>query len=303
MAKKIKVTSKDAGKRVDAFLAEKLEMSRSQLALTFKDEQVFVNSDAVKPSYRIKESDIVTYELVERDELSLKPYNYPLNILYEDEHLIVINKDAGLVVHPAFGHHNNTLVNALVARKTMLSDGSSGFRPGIVHRLDKDTSGAIVVAKSNKVHEALSQQFKDQKVGRNYIALVKGKLTEEAGMIKTYLTRSNINYQKMMNTSDKGKLAITHFKVLKRFKTHMLLSLNLETGRTHQIRAHLEFINCSIEGDKLYGTNNRTLYKKGQLLHAHSLTFVHPVTNEELTVTAPLPSYFAEVTRQLEKFD
>ncbi|HZJ89533.1 MAG TPA: RluA family pseudouridine synthase [Bacilli bacterium] len=302
MATKIKVTSLDAGKRIDAFLAEKLAMSRSQLALTFKDEQVFVNGAPVKPSYRVKEGDEVTYELVERDELSLKPYDYPLDILYEDEHLLVVNKDAGLVVHPAFGHHNNTLVNALMARKTALSDGSSAFRPGIVHRLDKDTSGAIIVAKSNRVHEALGKQFKNQQVKRNYVAIVKGSLTEEAGMIKTYLTRSNLNYQKMMNTSDKGKLAITHFKVLERYKTHMLLSLELETGRTHQIRAHLEFINCSIEGDKLYGTNNRTLYKKGQLLHAHSLTFTHPVTNEELTVTAPLPSYFKEVTRQLEKY-
>lgn len=287
--------------RADVFLAESLKISRSQLSATFQAGNVKLGGKPLKPSYRVREGDEITFELIEKNGFELTGYDFPLNILYEDDYLLVLNKDAGLVVHPAFGHNNDTVVNALIHRDTKLSDGSSEFRPGIVHRLDKDTSGVLLVAKTNKVHEALSKQFKAQTVERQYVALVKGKVSEEAGLIKTYLTRSNINYQKMMNTSNTGKLAITHFKVKERYQNHMLLQLTLETGRTHQIRAHLEFINCSVEGDPLYGTNNRSLYKKGQLLHAESLTFIHPVTNEALTVTAPLPNHFQKIIEELQK--
>lgn len=298
---KHKVKSNDVNTRLDVFVAQLSGASRSKLAHTFAANEVFVNGVAMKPSYRLKLDDVVTFTVVVPTLPSLLPYNYNLDVLYEDAAIIVVNKAAGLVVHPAYGHNSDTLVNALLYRNTTLSEGSSELRPGIVHRLDKDTSGVLVVAKTNDAHAHLAAQFKAQTVKRVYTALVKGHVSEEAGLIRTYLTRSAQNYQKMVASATTGKLAVTHFRVLERFHNYLLFNLELETGRTHQIRAHLEFIGCSIEGDTLYGTNNRQLYKKGQLLHATSLGFIHPTSKKAVSFTAPLPPHFAAILKQLRK--
>ncbi len=295
------VVSSDVNTRLDVYVASKSGLTRSKLAPTFAANSVFVNGSSAKPSYRLKLNDVVTYVLVKEEAPSLLPYKYSLDILFEDEDIIVINKAAGLVVHPAYGHNSDTLVNALLYRETTLSSGSSELRPGIVHRLDKDTSGVLVVAKNDKAHADLAAQFKAQSVKRVYTALVKGHVREEAGLIRTYLTRSSANYQKMVASPSTGKLAVTHFTVLERFVHHMLFSLELETGRTHQIRAHLEFIGCAIEGDALYGKNNRKLYKQGQLLHATTLGFTHPTTKKVVSFTAPLPKHFNQILNLLRK--
>jgi 23S rRNA pseudouridine1911/1915/1917 synthase len=204
-------------------------------------------------------------------------------------------------VHPSFGHKKETLVHALLARGDKYSDVNGVFRPGIVHRLDKETSGLLIVCKNNEVHNKIAKLLKKREITRRYTALVRGKVREEAGVIKTYLTRSKDNFKKMANTPATGKLAISHFKVKERFKGYMLLEVELETGRTHQIRAHLEFINTPIVGDALYGLKKDPLYSKGQLLHASYLAFTHPYTGELVEVSAELPDYFTKVLRRLQK--
>lgn len=285
--------------RLDLYLAELLNISRAQVQKLIKDEAVTLNGNLVKASAKVFSNDEICVTEIEVETFDLEPYPIPLDIVFEDEYIVVINKDAGLVVHPSFGHRNDTLVNALVARFQSLSNVGGEYRPGIVHRLDKDTSGLIIVCKTNKAHNAFAAMMKEHEVERRYTALVLGSFTEDAGMIKSYLKRSAENYQKMAASPREGKLAITHFKVLERFARHTLLELTLETGRTHQIRAHLEHLNAPIEGDPLYGRNNTKLYNKGQLLHAYELIFTHPFTHQKIILNAPLPPHFTTILTNL----
>lgn len=288
-----------AGERVDKALALILNEPRAFVQKALENGAILLDNNVVKASYRVRENDVFTYVLQEELPLSITATNIPLDIVYEDNDFLVINKQAGLVVHPSFGHKDDTLVNALLYHQKKLSDVNGEFRPGIVHRLDKDTSGLLIVCKNNKIHEAFAKMFKEHKVHREYTALAYGSLNEEAGRIKTYLKRSNDNYQKMVATSSEGKLAITEFKVIERFPGHILLSLNLQTGRTHQIRAHLEFIGLGIVGDPLYGEKGRKIKNNGQLLHSTTLRFVHPFTKEEMSFSAPLPKAFGQVLDSL----
>lgn len=284
--------------RIDVFLAPQLGMPRSQVQRLIKEGFVRVHDSLAKASYKVRTGEVIDV-LIEERNLDLKPFYSKLDIAYEDEYLLVINKPAGLVVHPAFGHNDDTLVNALVAHNMSLSDVGGTFRPGIVHRLDKNTSGLLIVCKNNEVHNKMAKLIKDHQVVRRYTALVKGNLTESSGKITTYLRRSKTNYQKMENNPSEGKLAISTFEVKERFNGYLLLEVELKTGRTHQIRAHMEYIGTPVVGDDLYGKNNRDLYKNGQLLHAGELVFIHPYTNEKLVITAPLPDYFNDILTKL----
>ncbi len=299
--KLVSVSEEHYGKRVDVVLASLLNNTRAQVQKMIKDGDVTLNGASVKASYRIEGKEEFKVVMREKEALDLTPYDLELDVRYEDEYLLVVNKQAGLVVHPSFGHNNQTLVHALLARGDKYSDVNGVFRPGIVHRLDKDTSGLLIVCKNNEVHNKIAKLLQKHEITRRYTALVRGKLREEAGLIKTYLTRSKDNYQKMENTPATGKLAISHFKVKERYKGYMLLEVELETGRTHQIRAHLEFIGTPIVGDKLYGKKKDPLYSAGQLLHASYLAFMHPYTGKFVEVSAPLPSYFTQVLDRLPK--
>jgi len=299
--KLLKVDFEHSGKRADVVLSSLLSITRAQVQKMIKDGDIKLNGTSVKASYRIEGGEEFSVTIREKEAPNLTPYEIELDVRYEDEYLLVINKPAGLVVHPSFGHKKETLVHALLARGDKYSDVNGVFRPGIVHRLDKETSGLLIVCKNNEVHNKIAKLLKKREITRRYTALVRGKVREEAGVIKTYLTRSKDNFKKMANTPATGKLAISHFKVKERFKGYMLLEVELETGRTHQIRAHLEFINTPIVGDALYGLKKDPLYSKGQLLHASYLAFTHPYTGELVEVSAELPDYFTKVLRRLQK--
>lgn len=299
--KLLKVDFEHSGKRADVVLSSLLSITRAQVQKMIKDGDIKLNGTSVKASYRIEGGEEFSVTIREKEAPNLTPYEIELDVRYEDEYLLVVNKPAGLVVHPSFGHKKETLVHALLARGDKYSDINGVFRPGIVHRLDKETSGLLIVCKNNEVHNKIAKLLKKREITRRYTALVRGKVREEAGVIKTYLTRSKDNFKKMANTPATGKLAISHFKVKERFKGYMLLEVELETGRTHQIRAHLEFINTPIVGDALYGLKKDPLYSKGQLLHASYLAFTHPYTGELVEVSAELPDYFTKVLRRLQK--
>lgn len=299
--KLLKVDFEHSGKRADVVLSSLLSITRAQVQKMIKDGDIKLNGTSVKASYRIEGGEEFSVTIREKEAPNLTPYEIELDVRYEDEYLLVVNKPAGLVVHPSFGHKKETLVHALLARGDKYSDVNGVFRPGIVHRLDKETSGLLIVCKNNEVHNKIAKLLKKREITRRYTALVRGKVREEAGVIKTYLTRSKDNFKKMANTPATGKLAISHFKVKERFKGYMLLEVELETGRTHQIRAHLEFINTPIVGDALYGFKKDPLYSKGQLLHASYLAFTHPYTGELVEVSAELPDYFTKVLRRLQK--
>lgn len=299
--KLLKVDFEHSGKRADVVLSSLLSITRAQVQKMIKDGDIKLNGTSVKASYRIEGGEEFSVTIREKEAPNLTPYEIELDVRYEDEYLLVVNKPAGLVVHPSFGHKKETLVHALLARGDKYSDVNGVFRPGIVHRLDKETSGLLIVCKNNEVHNKIAKLLKKREITRRYTALVRGKVREEAGVIKTYLTRSKDNFKKMANTPATGKLAISHFKVKERFKGYMLLEVELETGRTHQIRAHLEFINTPIVGDALYGLKKDPLYSKGQLLHASYLAFTHPYTGELVEVSAELPDYFTKILRRLQK--
>lgn len=299
--KLLKVDFEHSGKRADVVLSSLLSITRAQVQKMIKDGDIKLNGTSVKASYRIEGGEEFSVTIREKEAPNLTPYEIELDVRYEDEYLLVVNKPAGLVVHPSFGHKKETLVHALLARGDKYSDVNGVFRPGIVHRLDKETSGLLIVCKNNEVHNKIAKLLKKREITRRYTALVRGKVREEAGVIKTYLTRSKDNFKKMANTPATGKLAISHFKVKERFKGYMLLEVELETGRTHQIRAHLEFINTPIVGDALYGLKKDPLYSKGQLLHASYLAFTHPYIGELVEVSAELPDYFTKVLRRLQK--
>lgn len=275
-------------------------ISRMMVKKLLNEEKIFVNEKIVKASYKVKLNDSIEVEEIGIKEIDLKAEDIPLDILYEDNDIIVINKQKGMVVHPANGNFDGTLVNALMSKcKASLSGIGGEIRPGIVHRLDKDTSGIIVVAKNDKAHINLSQQIKDRKMKKTYICLIRGNIPNDEATIDMPIARSKKDRKKMA-VDKEGKNAITHFKVLKRYNGYTLLKVNIETGRTHQIRVHLSSIGYPIIGDMVYSNGKNPFNIEGQMLHAKELRFKHPSTGELMIIEAPIPKYFEEVLEILD---
>ena len=284
--------------RIDKFLTNELEdMSRSKIQLLIEEENVLVNNEPIKSNYKVQTNDEIQIYIPEPEPIDVIPEDIPLDILYQDEDVVVVNKPQGMVVHPAAGHSKGTLVNALLYHIDDLSGINGKIRPGIVHRLDKDTSGALVVAKNDEAHVHLSEQLQDRSMKRKYWTLVHGVLPHNHGTIDAPIGRDPKNRQQFTVVTG-GKESVSHFRVLERFKDYSLLEVSLETGRTHQIRVHLKYINFPVAGDEVYGPK-KTLQGKGQFLHAHTIEFIHPRTGELMHFEAPLPQVFEETLEQL----
>lgn len=292
----------NSGERLDVFLTEQnQDFSRSHVQKLIADGKVMVNGQQRKANFKLTAGDEITLEIPEAVEVEILPEDIPLDILYEDKDIIVINKARGMVVHPAAGVFSGTLVNALMHHCTDLSGINGELRPGIVHRLDKDTSGVMVAAKSDKAHLSLAQQIKDKTAHRIYQAIVYGNIKEEAGIIKGDIGRHPVDRKKMAIVQD-GKSAVTHFKVLERFGEYTLVECALETGRTHQIRVHMTHIGHPLVGDPKYGTNGKrkdNFSIQGQALHSMSLELDHPVTGERMTFNTELPEDMQKILRYL----
>jgi len=286
--------------RLDKFLVRNLPtMSRSRIAQLIDDGHITINGKVVKSSYAIRLGDIVKVSEPPLEKAPQQASDIDFEVIHEDESIIVVNKPVGLVTHPAPGHKGDTLVNGLLARFPHLSGINGIARPGIVHRIDKDTSGLLVVAKNDVAHRYLAAQLADHSLKRTYIALVKGRIEEEAATIKAPIGRDPQFRQKMAVNTDNGKPAITHFKVIRRFSEYTLLELELETGRTHQIRVHLAYIGHPLVGDVVYGGKDKR-YAKGQLLHATRLEMLHPDTKKKVSYRADLPKEFVAVLALLK---
>lgn len=291
----------DKGIRIDKFLSENSELSRSYAAKLCEDKFVRAGEKIIGKNYKLKGGEEISAELPEPEELSAEPENIPLDVVYEDDDVIVVNKPQGMVVHPADGNRNGTLVNALLYHcKGGLSAINGVIRPGIVHRIDKDTSGLLAAAKNNEAHIKLAEQLKERKAVRKYYALVNGNIKEDGGTVNKPIGRSANDRKKMAVRAD-GREAITHFKVVERFGNYTLVECILETGRTHQIRVHMASIGHSIVGDKTYGIKKEKFNLNGQLLHAKTIGFVHPSTGEMMTFSSNLPDYFTDVLNKLRK--
>lgn len=284
--------------RVDKVITELLQKyTRSQIQSWIKEEHILVNNKPVKVNYKVRPGDHISLEEPEEEQLEMESENIPLDIVFEDQTLLVVNKPSGMVVHPSKGHLNGTLVNALLFHVNELSEGTAYIRPGIVHRIDKDTSGLLVIAKNNAAHQKLADQFYAHSIKRQYTALVLGNVQHEEGTIDAPITRMQNNRLKR-TVAKGGKPAITHFQRIEEFQKFTLLHLRLETGRTHQIRVHMNYIGHSLLGDPMYGPSE-TVHKNGQFLHADTLGFIHPVTDEWMEFQAPLPIYFKEKLEEL----
>ena len=296
------VEKEKAGKRLDAYLSlENNSISRTMIQKLIDENHIMVNEKVTKASYKVAEGDRITLEEVKPKEISLKAQDIAIDVIYEDKDIIVVNKPKGLVVHPANGNPDGTLVNAIMAIcKGSLSGIGGEIRPGIVHRLDKDTSGIIIIAKNDEAHIKLSEQIKNREVKKTYIALVRGFVKENEATINMPIGRSPKDRKKMAVVKN-GKNAITHIKVLERFNNYTLLQVNIETGRTHQIRVHLSQIGYPIVGDYTYSNGKNEFGIVGQCLHAKSLKFRHPITNKEMYLEAELPQYFKDVIKKLEE--
>ncbi len=298
--KNVIVNENDKGKRLDIYIAENFnELSRTMIKKLIESNNILVNDKSEKVSYKVQANDNISIDVPEAKETKLKAQEIPLDIIYEDSDIIVVNKPKGMVVHPANGNPDGTLVNAILSIcKNSLSGIGGELRPGIVHRLDKDTSGLIIVAKNDKAHINMSEQIKERNVKKTYIALVRGNVPEEEATINMPIGRSTKDRKKMAVTKN-GKQAITHFKVLKRYSKYTLLEIKIETGRTHQIRVHMAEIGYPVVGDAVYSNGKNEFGIEGQMLHAYKLEFMHPITNKHMELTAPLPQYFEEVLKKL----
>ena len=284
----------DNATRLDKYLASELdEYTRSYIQMLIKDGLVYVNSKNEKASYILKENDVIDVTIKELEPVDIIPQDIPLDIVYEDSDIIVINKKEGMVVHPGAGNYKDTLVNALMYHCHDLSGINGEIRAGIVHRLDKDTTGLIVACKNDFAHRDLSIQFANKLVTKKYIAICSGVIPHNLGKIDAPLARDPKNRQQM-TILEGGKNAITNFKVIERFKKHTLIEVLLETGRTHQIRAHMRYIGYPVIGDPIYGYKSEVDLEHGQYLHAKELSFYHPRTKQLLSFSAPLPSYFEQ---------
>ena len=283
--------------RLDKYLMNNTDISRSKLQEMIKQNLVLVNGKNVKSSYILRENDKIEIVGNLKEEVNAKPEKMNLDIVYEDDDIIVINKPSNLVVHPSSGHFTNTLVNGLLYHTNNLSSNNGDIRPGIVHRIDKDTSGLLVVAKNDKSHEKLASQLKDKTLYREYIALVHGRINHDTGTIDAPIGRDKSDRKKMTVTDENSKEAITHFKVLERFKNATLIECKLETGRTHQIRVHMNYINHPIVNDPVYG-HKKIINDFGQILHARKIGFIHPATNKYMEFTCDTPKEFNEIVEK-----
>jgi len=291
----------ESGQRIDKYIAEKQELSRVTVQRLIEEGNILVNGKKAKPSYAVQVGDEVIIQMPEAKETDLKPQDIPLDIIYEDSDIIVVNKAKGMVVHPAVGNPDGTLVNAIMAHcKGNLSGIGGELRPGIVHRLDKDTSGLLIIAKNDKAHLRISEQIQNRQVKKTYLALVKGIVPENEATIKMPIGRSTKDRKKMAVTL-KGKEAITHFKVLERFEKYTYLEVNIETGRTHQIRVHMAEIGHPVVGDMVYSNGKNEFNIEGQMLHAYRLEFKHPITEKEMCLEAHLPEYFKNILLKLKE--
>ncbi|MDD3653516.1 MAG: RluA family pseudouridine synthase [Desulfotomaculaceae bacterium] len=289
-----------AGKRLDVYLADVTEgLSRSFIQKLITEGMVLVSGEAVRPSYKVRSGDRISLDIPEVVGLEVRPELIPLDIYYEDSDLIVVNKPRGMVVHPAAGNYSGTLVNALLFHCRDLSGINGVARPGIVHRLDKNTSGLIVAAKTDAAHCGLAKQLKERQVKRQYLALVHGQVKKDAGIVDAPIGRDPGDRQKMAVVDKNSKYAVTHYKVIKRYAGYTYLYLRLETGRTHQIRVHMAYIGHPLAGDPKYGPARSHLSLGGQFLHAAKLGFIHPRTRAYLEFEAPLPQELSEVLEGL----
>ena len=293
--------SEENGIRIDVWLSEKIgDLSRSYIQKLLKDKNVLVNGNAVKANYKIAEGDQVTVKIPKEKEPEIVAEDIEIQILYEDEDILVVNKPKGMVVHPAAGNYSGTLVNALMAYcGENLSDINGIMRLGIVHRIDKDTSGILLVAKNNTSHEILTERFKNHDIKRVYETVVHGVLREDFGKIDAPIGRHPVYRKKMAVNTKNGKRAVTHFKVIERFDNATYVEVTLETGRTHQIRVHMSHIGHPVIGDEVYGRKKEKYRIEGQALHAKVLGFVQPLKNKYMEFEAPLPEYFCELLKKI----
>ena len=295
-----KIIIADKSERLDVFLSEKLDKTRSAVKKLVDDGEITVGGNKVKAGRTLKIGEEISVNIPDPVKLDLEAENIPLDIIYQDKDIAIINKPQGMTVHAGNGTHGSTLVNALLYHLDSLSGINGVIRPGIVHRIDKDTSGLLVVAKNDAAHLSLSEQIKNKTCHRIYLALLEGTVKQNDGIIDTFIGRSDKN-RTMMAVKDSGRRAVTHFKVLKRYKEFTFAEFRLETGRTHQIRVHCKYIGHPIVGDPVYGYEKQKFKLNGQLLHAWKLELTHPSTGERMSFEAPLPDYFQVVLQKLDK--
>ena len=298
------VLSEDADSRIDRYLAQQMpDQSRSFLQKLIREEQITVNGRPVKANYRLQPEDQVLVIVPDPQLPDILPANIPLDILYEDSDVLVINKPKGMVVHPAAGHYTNTVVNAVMYHCQGNLSGINGvMRPGIVHRIDRDTTGAIVICKNDQAHQSLAQQLKEHSITRSYRAIVWNNLKEDEGTVDRPIGRHPVDRKKMAVNEKNGKTAVTHYRVLERFGRFTYIECRLETGRTHQIRVHMASIGHPLLGDEVYGPSGKQPFRlQGQCLHAMTLGFLHPSTEEYVEFEAPLPEYFTQLLKNFRK--
>lgn len=291
--------AEDAGTRADVFLAAKLGVSRSNMQKLLEDGRVKRGEKIIKANYKVRAEEMFVVDIPEPEPIEAVPENIPLDIIYEDDDVVVLNKARGMVVHPAPGNYTGTLVNALLYHCSNLSGINSAIRPGIVHRLDKDTSGIMIVAKNDAAHISLSQQIQSKTAVRTYLAVVRGNIKTDSGTIETQIARDKTDRKKMAVVKDGGRDAITDYEVLERFGKYTLVRCKLRTGRTHQIRVHMEYLGYPLVGDPKYSPMKTPFGIKGQALHSHTLEFTHPRTGERMKFEAPLPEDMHKIITRL----
>ena len=296
------VEESDINKRIDVFLAKNLEsFSRSYIQDLIKKGKATIGGKSIKANYRLRNGDNVVLNIPKPEPLEILPENIPLDILYEDNDVILVNKPKGMVVHPAAGHYSGTLVNALLYHcKDNLSGINGVLRPGIVHSIDMDTTGVIIACKNDNAHQNIAKQLAEHSITRRYVAIVNGNLKEDEGVVDAPIARAKNDRKKMAVDKD-GKTAVTHYKVLERLKNYTYIECVLETGRTHQIRVHMSYINHPLLGDEIYSGKKESMKLQGQCLHAMVLGFIHPTTNEYMEFKAPIPEYFNEILKKFKK--
>lgn len=297
----MEITPEMEGERIDKCISNYLEsLSRSYIQKIIKDGKAYVNDAVVKANYKVKVDDKVQFEIPDCEEPDISPQDIPLDILYEDKDILIVNKPKDMVVHPAPGHYEGTLVNAIMFHcKDELSGINGVLRPGIVHRIDKDTTGSIIICKNDEAHRKIAQQLKEHSITRKYRAIVYGRIMEEEGTVNAPIGRHPTDRKKMAINEKNGKPAVTHYKVLERFDKYTYIECQLETGRTHQIRVHMTSIGHPLLGDEVYGNAKCPFKLEGQTLHAMTIGFIHPTTGEYVEYEAPLPEYFEHLLQIL----
>lgn len=293
------ITENEAGMRADVALAQLLDITRSNMQKLLEDGRVVKGSKVLKSNYKLKNGDEIIVDLPEPEPLDVQPENIPLDIIYEDEDVVVVNKARGMVVHPAAGNYSGTLVNALLYHCKNLSGINGVIRPGIVHRLDKDTSGIMICAKNDAAHVSLSEQIQSKTAQRTYMAVVRGNIKSDSGVIETQIARDKNDRKKMAVVKEGGRDAVTEYEVLERFGKYTIVKCKLKTGRTHQIRVHMEYLGYPLVGDPKYSPMKTPFSINGQALHSWTLTFTHPRTQEVMSFEAPLPEDMKKIVTRL----